>query len=74
MCFKSGKIFMIFFWLINRKGASEKVPATTVSKDQPVKFCIADDDDDEKDCLVKPPQVFIESPTSTKSVDQPTKV
>lgn len=74
LCFESGKSCMIFFWFINRKGASEKVPAATVSKDQPVKFCIADDDDDERDSLVKPPRVFIESPTSAKGGDQPTKV
>lgn len=47
--------------------------------DQPVKFCIADDDDEEKtnekDILMKPPQIFIESPTSARgSNDQPTKV
>lgn len=52
---------------------------TAPSSDQPVKFRIADDDEDEKtnekDTLMKPPQIFIESPTSAKgSSDQPTKV
>lgn len=62
-----------------RKGGASEKAVTAAPSDQPVKFRIADDDEDEKtnekDTLMKPPQIFIESPTSAKgSSDQPTKV
>jgi len=52
--------------LRSRKGNNADADVEKGQTKQPVKFRIADEDDDENELLMKPPQIFIESPSVAK--------
>jgi len=57
----------------SRKGNNSEADVEKGNSNPPVKFQIADEDDDENELLMKPPQIYVDSPTSNKG-DMPTNV